>query len=76
MSPFMTDVVLPALWVINQRSGAIHAKILADAIRQSERNVRLYLLTLEKNNLVARPDGPRKGWLALDFQLQGIQTTV
>lgn len=68
MTPFMTDVVLPALWVLNQRSGAIHAKYVASTLGKSERYARLCLRTLEAHCLVARPEGERKGWLALDFQ--------
>lgn len=62
MNPFL-EQVLAHLRDLNQQHGAIHARELAEPLGKSERTVRQYLSRLESQQLIARPLGPRGGWL-------------
>lgn len=72
MSPFESDVILPALRRLNA-VGAIQSVALAVQINKAERTARYYLRRLELAGVVCRPEGPRKGWIVRDLQLQRVQ---
>ena len=72
MTPYEQDVLLPTLRTLNRQFGAIHARLLALSVGKSERTAQYYLQRMERVGMVARPDGPRKGW-AVGVQLHGIQ---
>lgn len=67
MPPFAVNVVLPKLRQVNQRRGAVCASHLVAWMETpvSERALRNHLRAMESAGLVARPYGPRSGWMVV-----------
>lgn len=67
MSPFAKDIVLPKLRTVNRQVGAVCAAHLVAwmDVPVAERTLRNHLRALEAAGLVARPFGPRSGWMVV-----------